>query len=133
MGLAVKSLMAQGTEQIGPREPGQESSGHGGCSDVCSVDVPAVARSAPPEVVSSSGSAPVGGLEDCNLILLVEDRVETHPLRMWGYAQGSSQGLMGDGIPISGNRRLCSSEYDEYDQAWYENCKNVPRRVKKSK
>ena len=52
-------------------------SGHGGCSGVQSVDVPAVARSAPPEVVSSSGSAPVGGLEDCNLILLVEDRVET--------------------------------------------------------
>ena len=74
----MKSLTAHGTEQIGPREPGQCSSGQGGRSGVFSADVSAIAKSAPPvEVVSSSGSAPVVGLGGCILIRLVQERVET--------------------------------------------------------
>ena len=63
MGSTVKSLTSHGTEQIGPREPGQDSSGHGGRSGVgWDDDSPSVKSTPPFEVVSSSGSAPVVGL-----------------------------------------------------------------------
>ena len=73
----MKSLTVHGTEQIGHREPGQVSSGHGGRSGVgCEDDSPSVKLIPPVEVVSSSGSAPVAGLLGSSLGFLVEERVE---------------------------------------------------------
>ena len=50
------------TAQMGPREPGQEASAHGGLSGVRSGEDWATKVSIPPVEVSSSGSAPVAGL-----------------------------------------------------------------------
>ena len=73
----MKSLTAHGTEQIGPRELEQESSGQGGRSGVgCEDDSPRENPIPPAEVESSSSLGAVVGELPSGLLLRVDDRVE---------------------------------------------------------
>ena len=62
VGDPVRSRTAQGTEQVGPSVPGQETSGHGGLPALGLGKEPATETFTPPVEVSSPGSAPVVGL-----------------------------------------------------------------------
>ena len=99
----MKSLTAHGTEQIGPREPGQVSSGHGGRSAVgCEDDSPSVKSIPPMEVVSSSGSAPVAGLLGSGLSFLVEERMEMRVGRPERSSSELEAELMAQSVSFSG-------------------------------
>ena len=61
----VRSRTAQGTEQIGPSDPGQESLGHGGLLAWESDEEPVAETSPAPVEASSPGPASEGVLSPC--------------------------------------------------------------------
>ena len=88
---------------MGPREPGQEASAHGGLSGVRSGEGSATEASTPPVEVSSFGSAPVAGLSSW-VDLRVWERVDTQRERS-GDSSGSEDSeaeLMAQSVSRSG-------------------------------